>query len=391
MRRKVFFLLVLTCLTAMAAALPVAAAPAGLGAEPIRIVYGFDREFPPFSFEDPGGKPVGFEVELLEAMFKGNALLVMRPLQWDVIQLELSSGTINVTSGMIKTEQRAKLYSFADRPDFTLQLRLFTKIYNRFPNASFLRGQTVSVEQGSYQHRLLENFGGINIKTFKDKVAGIKALYNDAVVAYCGPVQNTYYYLKKLGYTGITTLGTPLGITELRYAVNRNRGDILRLVNTNLARVIKSGEYDRIYRKWFVTDPTIDEANKMMQAAKSALLTAYAPYGKKTYGAAVLTATGKVYPGSLVENADANLSVSALKAAVVNAVGAGDIEIRAALCVDQNGKVVPLVRDDNQFLFEFGRGILVVGAYNNGATESQMVGVLLSDPVVGKTESINIE
>ncbi len=391
MRRTAFCLLAVLCLTALCGAPPAFAAdPAQSGAEKMRIVYGFDREFPPFSFEDPGGKPVGFEVELLEAMFKDQDL-VKRPLQWNVLQLELSSGTIQMASGMVRTEQRAKLYSFADRPSFSLQLRLFTKLYNRFPNATFLRGQTVSVEQGSYQHRLLENFGGINIKPFKDKISPIKALFNDTVTGYCGPVQNAYFYMKKLGYTGITTLGTPLGITELRYAINRNRGDIVKLTNANLARVIKSGEYDRIYRKWFVADLVPDEIKNLTAAAKNAVLTSYAPYGKKTYGAALLTATGKIYSGSLVENADQRLTVSALIAAASAAVSAGDIEIRAALCVDQNGKAVPLTPDECQYLFEFGRGILALAPTDTGGIESRMVGELLANPVIGQTETLNIE
>ncbi len=391
MRRALFCFITAFCLTAACGASPLAAADATQpGTGKMRIVYGFDREFPPFSFEDPGGKAVGFEVELLQAIFKDHDL-VPRALQWDTLQLELSSGTIHITSGMVRTEQRAKLYSFADKPNFSLQLRMFTKVYNRFPNVTFLRGQTVAVEQGSYQHRLLENFGGINVKPFKDKVSPIKALFNDEVAGYCGPMQNAYYYMKKLNYTGITTLGTPLGITELRYALNRSRGDILKLLNANFARVVTSGEYDRIYRKWFVTELTADETKNMTAAAKNAVLTSYAPYGKRTYGAAVLTATGKIYPGSLVENADQRLSVSALIAAVSSAVGAGDVEIRAALCLDQNGKIVPLGAEECQFLYEFGRGILALSAGDSGAVESRMVGELLPNPVIGQTQTLNIE
>ncbi len=386
MRRMLFHIAAILFL-----ALPCPAPAAAATAEPVRVVYGYDREFPPFSFQDPGGKAVGFEVELVQALFKDSAHLEMRPLQWDILLLELSSGTINVTSGMVRTEQRAKQYSFADKPTFVLPIRLFTKVYNRFPNATFLRGQAVSVEQGSYQHRLLENFGGVNIKTFKDKVSPIKALFRDEVVGYCGPVQNAYYYMNKLGYTGITTLGTPLGVTELRFAVNRNRGDILKLVNTGLKRVIESGEYNRIYRKWFVTEPTAEEISNLLQAAKNATLTSYAPYGKKTYGAAVLTATGKIHAGSLVENADRRLSVSAVTSAVTAAVGAGDIEIRAALCADQNGRAVPLSADDLQFLYEFGRGILAVGASNSGAAAARMVGEMLPNPVLPKADTLNIE
>ena len=37
-------------------------AAAAEGGEPLRVIYGFDREFPPFSYEEAGGTPTGFEV-----------------------------------------------------------------------------------------------------------------------------------------------------------------------------------------------------------------------------------------------------------------------------------------------------------------------------------------
>ncbi|MDR3073689.1 MAG: transporter substrate-binding domain-containing protein [Deltaproteobacteria bacterium] len=372
MNRKVFFIAL--SLFFGLAAWP---SPAETAQQPLRVVYGFDREFPPFSFEDPGGKPVGFEVELLEAVFKNSATLVLRPLQWDLIPVELAAGNITVTSGMVKTEERSKLFQFAARPSFVLQIRLFTKTVNRYPNLTFLRGQRVSVEQGSYQHRLLENFGGINIKPFKDKINPLKALYNEEVEAYCGPVQNAYYYMNKLNYGGISTLGTPLGITELRFAVNRDRGDIARMLDAGLRQLAESGEYDRIYRKWFVRDLTADESLKLLNMAKEGTLSAYTPYTRQTRGAALLTATGQLYRGSAVENANKALSVSALTAALTSAVGNGDLEIRAAICVDADGKTVPLSLAELTLLNEFGRGILSLNFNEGGLIEGRMVSELL--------------
>lgn len=366
------------------------AAPA-FSAEPIRVVYGFDREFPPFSYEEAGGAPVGFEVELIKAVLNGaNVVLSMRPLMWDMVPLELSSGTINVTSGMVRTEQRAKLYLFSDLPSFPLQIRLFTKVYNRFPSAALLRGQPVSVEKGSYQHRLLENFGGINIKPFAGRVDGIRALYNDEVAAYCGPVQTTYYYINKLNYGAITSVGTPLGMTEMRFAVNKGRGDILRLINDGLKRVVESGEYDRMYRKWFVRELTDDDQKNLIRAATQAAIPAYAPYDAEPQGAAVITATGKIYAAASLENADPALSTTALQSAVARSISEGDFELRAAVIVTQNGKVQPPSAAELQTLYEFGRGILVLDREGD-AYVTHMVAQLLPNPVTRPTAKLPVE
>ncbi|SBW09444.1 ABC-type transporter, periplasmic subunit family 3 [uncultured delta proteobacterium] len=375
MIRKVFLFAVFVFSGIAAAHLPAVFGDEAFAASrPVRVIYGFDREFAPFSFEDPGGKPVGFEVEIVEAIFSGSASLVSRPLQWDIIPVELGQGVVTITSGMVKTEERTKSFLFSDMPTLSLQVRLFTKNYNRYPNATFLRGQRVAVEQGSYQHRLLQNFGGINIKPFKDKVTPLKALFNDEVEAYCGPVQSAYYYMGKLGYSGMSTLGTPLGITELRIAVNRDRGDILRMVNDGMKMLVESGEYDRIYRKWFVQDLNADESLKLLNAAKEATLPAYTPYSRQTRGAAVLTATGQIYKGSAVENSDKALSVTAVTAALANAIGSADIEIKAVICVDADGRPVPVSPEERQRLLEFGRGILVLNFDEAGLLTGTMAG-----------------
>lgn len=359
---------------------------AGAAGEPMRVVYGFDREFPPFSYEDPGGIPVGFEIELMQAVFHGtNANLTLRPLQWERIGLELSSGAITLTTGMVRTEQRAKLYLFSELPTFPLQIRLFTKIYNRFPSAAMLRGQTVAVEQGSYQHRLLERSGGFNIKPYQNRTDALRALFRDEVTALCAPVQNTYYYINKLDYGAITTVGTPLGITEMRVAVNRDRGDIERMVNEGMARVLASGEYNRLYRKWFVRELSDQERSVMLGTAIKAAVPAYAPYGKKGYGASVLTATGKVYSACTVENADLSLSLSALRGAVSRAVADGEFELRAAMVVDPEGKLQPPSPEDLQVLYEFGHGVLVVEEQEPGRYGARMVAELLPNPVVRET------
>ena len=349
----------------------------------LRVVYGFDREFPPFTYEDPGGKPAGFEIELMQAVFQGSGVtLSFRPLQWDRVGVELSSGSITLTTGMVRTKNRERLYLFSRQPTLPLQIRLFTKIYNRFPALSLFKGQMVAVEQGTYEHRLLENYGGVNIKPFPDRVDGLRALYNDEVAAFCAPVQSAYYYINKLNYGAITTVGSPIGITEMRVAVSRDRGDVLRLVNEGMARVVESGEYDRLYRKWFVRELSDQEHAFMLETAAKASIPSYVPYSKKIRGAAVLTATGKVYSACPVENADPTLYLSALRAAVARAVANGEFELRAAVCVDSEGSIQKLDRNDLQSLYEFGRGILVLQKKDEGRHETAMVATLLDKPVV---------
>ncbi|MDR2604839.1 MAG: transporter substrate-binding domain-containing protein [Desulfovibrio sp.] len=351
-------------------------------AEPVRVVYGFDREFAPFTYEEEGGKPAGFEIELVDAVFQGTGAQVFhRPMPWSRVGLELGNGGINLTTGMVRTEQRARLYLFSEYPLFRLQIRLFTKLYNRRPSVDLLRGQSVSVQQGSYSDTLLEQYGGFNIKKFKSRAEAVRALHSDEVQAYCGPVQNTYFLINKQRYGAITTMGTPLGITEMRAAFNRSRGDIQSLFDEGLRRVVASGEYDRLYRKWFVRELNDREKDLMLRAATSAAVPAYVPYGRKGSGAAVLTASGKVYTACNMENADPLLHLSALRGAVAKAVSDGEFELRAALLTDPSGTPLTFSPEDLQVLSEFGRGVLILRGKAKDGLESVMLSQLLPNPV----------
>jgi cytidine deaminase len=204
-------------------------------------------------------------------------------------------------------------------------------------------------------------------------------------------VQNTYFSINKLDYGAITTVGTPLGITEMRAAVNRERGDILRLLNEGMARVKASGEYDRLYRKWFVRDISPREREIMLAAAVKAAIPAYVPYGEQGRGAAVLTATGRIFSACTVENADPALSLSALHAAVSRAIAEGEFELRAAVSVDPQGKIHPLPATELQVLYEFGRGVLVLQEPDPDGPSSRMVAELLPAPVIRETGLIQTE
>lgn len=347
---------------------------------PMKIVYGFDREFPPFSFEEAKGKAVGFDVDIVRAIFKGqNVKLVTRPLTWDHVLMELSSGAIDLTTGMAKTKQRELLFNFSEKPIIPMKIRLFTKTPNRVGNITLLRGQTVSVKRGSYQQRVLEEFGGMNIKPFTTKVNAIHALGRDEVGAYCGPEQTAYYYLNRFKYGSVSAVGSLLRITNSFVSVNRDKQKLLSMVNSGMQRIMESGEYDRIYRKWFVPELYDEEQNKLFEAAAEAAVNAYAPYSKVPVGAAVLTRSGKTYVGCNVETAKEN--ISAIRTAILKAISDGEYDFRAVVALAPDGSVVAPTAEDRQFLFEFGRGILTAVEPDKGDVKMLMVSQLLPYPV----------
>ena len=245
------------------------------------------------------------------------------------------------------------------------------------------------MEKGSYAQRLLDMFGGIIDKSYPTKQDALRALFADQVVGYCGPEGNTYYLLDKLQLTDITALGTPLRLSDMYIAINKDQApDILPIINAGMRLLVQSGEYERIYRRWFVPDLTEADLAKMKDAAVKAAKSAYAPYSHLGMGAAVLSKTGRVYSGCTVENALLSINVSALRNAVGAAVLAGDTEIRGAMLVDaKDGRILTASAEDIQYIYEFNRGALFVQTQNPDKTwDLRTAGELLPNPTRLQTE-----
>lgn len=89
---------------------------------------------------------------------------------------------------------------------------------------------------------------------------------------------------------------------------------------------------------------------RLIETAVQAQKRAYCPYSRYHVGAAVLTASGRVFPGCNVENASYGLSMCAERAAIYHAVAGGHDAITAVAVVGAAAKPCGACR---QVMFEF--------------------------------------
>jgi len=93
---------------------------------------------------------------------------------------------------------------------------------------------------------------------------------------------------------------------------------------------------------------------------------AYCPYSGFAVGAAVLTASGRVFPGCNIENASYSATICAERAALLGAYAAGEREIVAlAVIADTAGPVSPC-GTCRQVILELAPGGMVVLANTRG-------------------------
>jgi cytidine deaminase len=342
------------------------------------VVYGFDKNFPPYSFVR-ARESVGFEVELLRAVFDDSGMkLEMRPMdEWERVQAELSSNTVHVSSGMTRTELREKLFIFPDRSNLVLRGRFFTRLEDRVPRAGDLRGRAVSVKKASIYHTRVQNFGGFKVYAYETDEEALNAMWMGETVAYFGPDKTAYWHIEQNDLEDVAAVGRPVDETRIYYAFYKGRTELRDFVFTRLGELRRSGEYDRIYRKWFVPELLPEERDALIEAARNEARKSFVPYGGGEAGAALLSRTGKTYAGAGVESARPESGVSALESAVAAAVAAGDVEFRAAVLVDAQGRVVPPDPAERTLLLEFGRGVLVLVELEKGEYDAIMISRLL--------------
>lgn len=119
---------------------------------------------------------------------------------------------------------------------------------------------------------------------------------------------------------------------------------------------------------------------RLIQEARQARLRAYAPYSNYAVGAALLTASGRIYAGANIENAAYPVTICAERVAVFKAVFEGEREFVAIAVVSSNGGFpcgscrqvlaefglqtrVLVAKEDGRLLFEAALGDLLPGAF----------------------------
>jgi len=91
----------------------------------------------------------------------------------------------------------------------------------------------------------------------------------------------------------------------------------------------------------------------LLRAARAAEDRAYAPYSQFKVGAAVLTASGRIFSGCNIENGSYGLTVCAERVAIFKAVLGGERKVKAVLVYAGTVKLTPPCGACLQVISEF--------------------------------------
>lgn len=116
----------------------------------------------------------------------------------------------------------------------------------------------------------------------------------------------------------------------------------------------------------------------LLQAARSVVKNAYAPYSKLKVGAAALFDDGAVITGVNVENASFGLTICAERTALATAISQGNRRLRALAIASNAGAALPPCGACRQVIAEFSDDDTIVvldGA--DGKMETHLISELL--------------
>jgi two-component system, cell cycle sensor histidine kinase and response regulator CckA len=232
--------------------LPGCAAGTGNGAE-LPVLVGINTDFPPYEFMDKRGEAQGFDVDLLRGAAQATGLDIrFQPGPWDQIRGDLEAGRIGLLAGMLRSEERERYAEFSS-PCLVVFYGIFVRKDSRdIHSLEDLRGRRILVENGSQMHEHLKLLGySREIQATASEPAALKALAAGTGDAALVPLLMGAMQVRDAGITNVQRVGDSVYSRELCFAATKGDLALVERLNTGLAILNQTGEYARIYQKWF--------------------------------------------------------------------------------------------------------------------------------------------
>ncbi len=223
--------------------------------------FAVDPTFPPFEFKDANGSLQGFDIDIGNAICKqAQVKCEWTEMGFDALIPALKAKKFDaILSSMSRTEKRQQQIDFSDMIYHTPNALVVADGSKITDDISSLKGKTIGVAQGTTQEAWAKAKwapAGVQVvsyanqdQVYPDLVAGrLDGTLTDAVTADNGflktPQGKGYFISAKPEDKVFFGQGSGIGL---------RKGDTARLtlINNAIAAIHKSGEYDRIEKKYF--------------------------------------------------------------------------------------------------------------------------------------------
>ncbi|TVQ99915.1 MAG: basic amino acid ABC transporter substrate-binding protein [Desulfovibrionales bacterium] len=220
------------------------------------ITFASDCTWPPMEMINEDRECVGFGPDLVNAMARaGGFEAVIRNTAWDGIFAGLAAGRYDAISSSVSiTEERRRAMDFSD-PYFEVKQGVVVRQDSDIQSEADLAGKTIGAQIGTTGYFTAMRIAGNNAKSYDEVGLAITDLANgrlDAVFADDAVAAD--FALTNPDFSQNLTLAFLIEPDEpeyLGFAVQKGDTETLELINSALAAVKASSEYDQIFKKWF--------------------------------------------------------------------------------------------------------------------------------------------
>lgn len=230
------------------------------------IKFGVSPDYPPFESLSPAGQLQGFDIDLGRAIcadLKVKCVFVNQSFDGIIPALEARKFDA-ILSSMTVTPERAKAVDFSSEMYWTPSALVEKKGAGLQPTAASLKGKTVGVLSGTIQENYAKTYwqpAGVNVVSYQgqdqvyaDLVSGrLDASLQDAVQAEYGflktPKGDDFAFAGDVTYDPKGVLGSYAAI-----GVRKNEQELLKKIDSAIAELHKSGEYNKIEARYFNFD-----------------------------------------------------------------------------------------------------------------------------------------
>jgi len=214
-----------------------------------------EPSFAPFEFPDKKtNEIIGFDIDIINAVAKkaGFEKVTVKSMGFDALIPALNSGNIDATiAGMSITEARKKQVNFTD-PYYTSGLwTIVAKDNTTIKSNKDLEGKTIGVQLGTVGAEAAGKIKGAKVKTFNTSDLACLELKNKGVDAVISDAPVLAYFLKTQGSSYAKGVGEPKKDDAYGIATAKKNKELADKLNKGLQEIKKSGEYQKIYDKWF--------------------------------------------------------------------------------------------------------------------------------------------
>ena len=232
-----------------------------------KITLAYRESSVPFSYLAGPGKPVGFAVELSEAIAAEVKRATNKPnleIAWQSVTSQnriplLANGTIDLECGSTTNNStRAKDVTFAINHFYT-GTRLLVKKDSGIKNYADLKGKTIATTAGTTNFQVLRKYNqdkglGFEVLTGKDHDDSKLLVESGRAVAF-GMDDILLFGLKANDKNPADwdVVGDSLQVEPYACMLRKDDPQFKQLVDKVIGGMMKSGEFEKLYAKWFTS------------------------------------------------------------------------------------------------------------------------------------------